>query len=36
VNYGSGVGYEINEFTPPKDIGTITATKIREEMKKDG
>ena len=36
VNYGRGVGYEINEFVPPEDIGTISATKIREEMKKDG
>ncbi len=30
VNYGRGVGYEINEFVPPKDIGFISATKIRE------
>ena len=36
MNYGRGVGYEINEFVPPEDIGTISATKIREEMKKDG
>ncbi len=36
VNYGRGVGYEINEFVPPEDIGAISATKIREEMKKDG
>ena len=28
VNYGRGVGYEINEF-PPTDIGKISATKIR-------
>ena len=33
VNYGRGVGYEINEFVPPNDIGTISATKIREKMK---
>jgi len=33
VNYGRGVGYEVNEFIPPEDIGTISATKIREEMK---
>jgi len=26
VNYGRGVGYEINEFVPPEDIGTISAT----------
>ena len=36
VNYGRGVGYEINEFVPPEHIGAISATKIREEMKKDG
>ncbi len=34
VNYGRGVGYEINEFVPPKDIGKISATKIREELNK--
>ena len=34
VNYGRGVGYEINEFVPPKDIGQISATKIRKNLKK--
>ena len=34
VNYGRGVGYEINEYVPPKDVGKISATKIREELKK--
>ena len=34
VNYGRGVGYEINEYVPPKDIGEISATKIRESLKK--
>ena len=33
VNFGRGVGYEINEFTPPKNIGWISATKIRESIK---
>ena len=33
VNYGRGVGYEINEFTPPKDIGEISATEIRRNLK---
>ena len=33
VNYGRGVGYEINEFTPPESIGFITATKIRQSIK---
>ena len=35
VNYGRGVGYEINEFVPPSDIGKISATKIREKLKKN-
>ena len=35
VNFGRGVGYEINEFVPPKDIGRISATKIRETLKND-
>ena len=34
VNYGRGVGYEINEYVPPKDIGEISATKIRDSLKK--
>ena len=34
VNYGRGVGYEINEFVPPKNIGEISATEIRKKMKK--
>ena len=33
VNYGRFVGYEINEFTPPKDIGGISATGIRNCIK---
>ena len=35
VNYGRGVGYEINEFVPPKNIGKISATKLREELKEN-
>ena len=34
VNYGRGVGYEINEFEPPKSIGEISATEIRKNLKK--
>ena len=34
VNYGRGVGYEINEFVPPEDIGQISATEIRKNLKK--
>ena len=34
VNYGRGVGYEINEYVPPKDIGEISATEIRKNLRK--
>jgi cytidyltransferase-like protein len=33
VNFGRGVGYEINEYIPPKDIGGISATGIRNSIK---
>jgi cytidyltransferase-like protein len=33
VNFGRGVGYEINEFIPPKEIGGISATGIRNSIK---
>ena len=35
VNYGRGVGYEINEFQPPENSGAmfISATKIRHSIK---
>lgn len=32
VNYGRGVGYEVNEFIPPKDIENISATMIRDSI----
>ena len=34
VNYGRGVGYEINEYEPPSDSGAmfISATRIRESI----
>ena len=35
VNYGRGVGYEINEFVPPEDVSNISATKIRKSLKKE-
>lgn len=35
VAYGRGVGYEIEELTPPSDIAAISATKIREATKND-
>lgn len=30
VNWGRGVGYEVNEFIPPEDICRISATEIRK------
>ena len=36
INYGRGVGYDIIEHIPPTEIGEISATSIREQMKKDG
>lgn len=36
VNYGRGVGYEIIEHVPPPSVHEISATKIREEMRKNG
>jgi cytidyltransferase-like protein len=32
VNWGRGVGYEMNEFEPPENIGFISATKIRSSI----
>ena len=36
VNFGRGVGYDIIEHIPPTEIGDVSATKIREQMRKDG
>ena len=36
VNYGRGVGYEIIEHVPPTNIKEVSATKIREQMRKEG
>ena len=36
INYGRGVGYDIIEHVPPKEICDISATSIRNQMKKDG
>jgi hypothetical protein len=33
VNFGRGVGYEINEYVPPKDVASISATGIRNSIK---
>lgn len=32
VNYGRGVGYEINEYQPTEDISVVSATKIRDSI----
>ncbi len=36
IEFGRGVGYDIIERIPPVEIGEISATKIREEMRKEG
>ena len=35
LNWGRGVGYEVNEHMPPEDIKWISATRIRECIKTD-
>lgn len=36
VEFGRGVGYDIIERVPPQQIGDISATKIREQMRLEG
>ena len=36
IEFGRGVGYDIIEHIPPTKIGDISATKIREQMRKEG
>jgi adenylylsulfate kinase len=36
VEFGRGVGYDIIEHIPPIEIGDISATKIREQLKSEG
>jgi adenylylsulfate kinase len=36
VEFGRGVGYDVIEHIPPSKIGDVSATKIREEMRKEG
>lgn len=36
INYGRGVGYDIIEHVPPQEIGDISATSIREQMRNKG
>ena len=33
VNWGRGVGYEMNEFFPPDNLAWVSATKIRNSIK---
>ena len=35
VNYGRGVGCEINEFIPPENISKISATDIRNKSQRN-
>jgi hypothetical protein len=32
VNYGRKVGYEVTEWTPPENVGAISATAIRNAL----
>jgi adenylylsulfate kinase len=36
VEFGRGVGYDIIEHIPPTKIADVSATKIREQMRKEG
>ena len=36
VEFGRGVGYDIIEHIPPTEVGNVSATIIREQMRKDG
>jgi len=36
VAFGRGVGYDIVEYIPPKEIAEISATKIREKLRNEG
>jgi adenylylsulfate kinase len=36
IEFGRGVGYDIIERIPPNELGNISATKIREQLRKEG
>ena len=36
ISYGRGVGYKIEEVVLPEKVQQISATKIRDKMRKDG
>lgn len=33
INFGRGVGYEVNKYTPTEEIGGISATEIRDSIR---
>lgn len=36
VEFGRGVGYDIIEHIPPAEVAEISATRVREQLRKDG
>ena len=36
VEFGRGVGYDIIEHIPPTEIAEVSATKVREQLRKEG
>ena len=36
VEFGRGVGYDIIEHIPPTEIAEVSATKVRERLRKEG
>lgn len=36
VEFGRGVGYDIIEHVPPTEVAQISATKVREQLRKEG
>jgi len=36
IEFGRGVGYDIIERIPPNQLGNISATKIREQLRNEG
>jgi FAD synthase len=36
IEFGRGVGYDIIEHIPPTEIAQVSATKIREQLRKEG
>jgi nicotinamide mononucleotide adenylyltransferase len=36
IEFGRGVGYDIIEHVPPTQVAEISATRVREQMRKEG